>query len=45
MFDVLQFPNAESFYHHARLLLREGVIFYGASATLTIVLLQGDSYG
>jgi hypothetical protein len=42
--NVLQFPDLDSFYHHAEVLLRQGVIFYGATATLTIVLL-GDSHG
>ena len=44
MIEAITFPDPDSFYHHAKVLLRHGVIFYGASATLTIVLL-GDSHG
>ena len=43
MIEAITFPDLDSFYHHAEVLLRHGVIFYGVIATLTIVLL-GDSY-
>jgi hypothetical protein len=40
--NALTFDCPDSFYHHAEILLNHGVIFYGVTATLTIVLLTGE---